>query len=55
MVRSSLQNGLFAGIGHYLNASLGIQLMKLHMVHLFAHLLPWEDKLAAIQMDIRRV
>ena len=52
MVRSSLQNGLFTGFGHFPSASLGTQLMKLHSVPFLHHLLPWEDKLAAIQTDI---
>ena len=30
MVRSSLKNGLFVSIGHFLNASLGTQLVRLH-------------------------
>ena len=54
MVRSSLWNGLYAGIGHFLNASLGTQLMAAWRTFL-RHLLPWEDKLAAVQTDIRWV
>ena len=51
MVRSSLQIGHYTGFGHFLNASLGIQLVKPRSTT-SCHLLPCEDKLAAIWMDI---
>ena len=55
MVRSSLQDGLFAGFRHFPSASLGTQLMKPHGTLFCAICCPCEDKLVAIQMDIRWV
>ena len=55
MERSSLLNGLFTGIGHYPNASLGTQLVRLQGAPFCAVCYLGKTSLQPSRLDIGRV
>ena len=55
MVRSSLQNGLFTGFRALSKCQFGDTVDETAWHAFLHHLLPWEDKLVAVQTDIRWV